>query len=76
MTEFNPKPDQLIALFIQMDTNYMQFFFLYRWMSKTPTYIHFQVKKILSPFTSNRVAIAEGKLEELYKAIPFPDKER
>lgn len=38
--------------------------------------IYEEVKKILSPFTSNRVAIAEGKLEELYKAIPFPDKER
>lgn len=38
--------------------------------------IHFQVKQVLLPFTSNRVAVAEGKLEELYTAIPFPDKER
>lgn len=38
--------------------------------------IYEEVKKALLPFTSNPVAVADGKLEELYSTIPFPDKER
>lgn len=39
-------------------------------------YILFQAKQVLSPYTCNPVAVSEGKLEKLYSAIPFPDKER
>ncbi|TNN51799.1 putative methyltransferase [Liparis tanakae] len=35
-----------------------------------------EVKQTLLPYTSTRVTLTEGKLEELYSAIPFPDKER
>ncbi|TKS67601.1 putative methyltransferase [Collichthys lucidus] len=35
-----------------------------------------EVRQILLPYTSSPVAAANGKLEELYSAIPFPDKER
>ncbi|XP_068592798.1 putative methyltransferase DDB_G0268948 isoform X2 [Cebidichthys violaceus] len=35
-----------------------------------------EVRQVLLPYTSNRVSVADGKLEELYSAIPFPDKER
>ncbi|XP_034550015.1 putative methyltransferase DDB_G0268948 [Notolabrus celidotus] len=38
--------------------------------------IYEEVKQRLLPYTSNPVSVAEGKLEELYSAIPFPDKER
>jgi len=38
--------------------------------------IPFQVKQALLPYTSARITLTEGKLEELYSAIPFPDKER
>lgn len=31
---------------------------------------------MLKPYTNSAVAVADGKLEELYSAIPFPDKER
>ncbi|XP_070771276.1 putative methyltransferase DDB_G0268948 [Enoplosus armatus] len=39
-------------------------------------HIYEEVKHVLLPHTSNQVAVAEGKLDELYSAIPFPDKER
>ncbi|KAK5890709.1 hypothetical protein CesoFtcFv8_014203 [Champsocephalus esox] len=35
-----------------------------------------EVRQVLLPYTSNQVAVALGKLEELYSAIPFHDKER
>ncbi|XP_056286582.1 uncharacterized protein zgc:162396 isoform X2 [Pseudoliparis swirei] len=35
-----------------------------------------EVKQALLPYTSARITLTEGKLEELYSAIPFPDKER
>lgn len=35
-----------------------------------------QVKQALSPYTSNPVVASEAKLEALYSAIPYPDKER
>ncbi|XP_070694125.1 putative methyltransferase DDB_G0268948 [Pempheris klunzingeri] len=38
--------------------------------------IYEEVKQVLLPYTSDQVAVADGKLEELYSAIPFPDKER
>ncbi|CAN9497947.1 unnamed protein product [Ophioblennius macclurei] len=38
--------------------------------------IYEEVKKELFPYTSRQVAVADNKLEELYSAIPFPDKER
>ncbi|XP_068428987.1 putative methyltransferase DDB_G0268948 [Clinocottus analis] len=38
-------------------------------------HLYEEVKQELLPFTNTRVSIAEGKLEELYSAIPFPDKE-
>ncbi|KAG7235130.1 hypothetical protein INR49_025235 [Caranx melampygus] len=40
------------------------------------SHIYEEVKQLLSPFTSSPVAVADGKLEELYSAIPFPEKER
>ncbi|XP_041807262.1 putative methyltransferase DDB_G0268948 [Chelmon rostratus] len=39
-------------------------------------HIYDEVKQVLLPYTSSQVAVADGKLEELYSAIPFPDKER
>ncbi|XP_030614534.1 putative methyltransferase DDB_G0268948 [Archocentrus centrarchus] len=38
--------------------------------------IYEEMKQSLQPYTSNPVAVADNKLEELYSAIPFPDKER
>ncbi|XP_034417765.1 uncharacterized protein zgc:162396 [Cyclopterus lumpus] len=35
-----------------------------------------EVRQELLPYTSTRVTVSDGKLEELYSAIPFPDKER
>ncbi|KAM6979075.1 putative methyltransferase [Tautogolabrus adspersus] len=40
------------------------------------SHIYEEVKQALLPYTTNPVAACEGKLEELYSAIPFPDKER
>ncbi|XP_069009739.1 putative methyltransferase DDB_G0268948 [Embiotoca jacksoni] len=39
-------------------------------------HIYDEGKQVLLPYTSNPVLVTEGKLEELYSAIPFPDKER
>ncbi|XP_062311790.1 putative methyltransferase DDB_G0268948 [Osmerus eperlanus] len=38
--------------------------------------IHAEFKKSLLPYTSTRVAVADSKLQDLYAAIPFPEKER
>ncbi|XP_057192790.1 putative methyltransferase DDB_G0268948 isoform X2 [Triplophysa rosa] len=38
--------------------------------------IYEDVKQVLLPFTSTKVAVANNKLQDLYEAIPFPDKER
>ncbi|XP_030642277.1 putative methyltransferase DDB_G0268948 [Chanos chanos] len=35
-----------------------------------------EVLKVLRPYTSERVAVANTKLQGLYNAIPFPEKER
>uniref|UniRef100_G3NC09 Zgc:162396 n=1 Tax=Gasterosteus aculeatus aculeatus TaxID=481459 RepID=G3NC09_GASAC len=50
--------------------------FHYQGCGERLNHMYEEVKQVLLPFTSNRVAVAEGKLEELYTAIPFPDKER
>lgn len=39
-------------------------------------HIYKEANQVLLPYTSERVVRAENKLEELYSAIPFPDKER
>ncbi|TDH07139.1 hypothetical protein EPR50_G00120480 [Perca flavescens] len=39
-------------------------------------HVYKEVKEVLLPYTNNQVAVSESKLEELYSAIPFPDKER
>ncbi|XP_058479300.1 putative methyltransferase DDB_G0268948 [Solea solea] len=40
------------------------------------THIFKEMKQTLMPHTNNRVAVCENKLEDLYAAITFPDKER
>ncbi|KAL7881307.1 hypothetical protein AOLI_G00081550 [Acnodon oligacanthus] len=35
-----------------------------------------EVLKVLLPYYSSRIAVADSKLQDLYEAIPFPDKER
>ncbi|KAJ8012635.1 hypothetical protein DPEC_G00044940 [Dallia pectoralis] len=40
------------------------------------TDIYNEVNKVLLPYTSTQVDVAYSKLEGLYAAIPFPDKER
>ncbi|XP_061579933.1 putative methyltransferase DDB_G0268948 [Cololabis saira] len=39
-------------------------------------HIYQGVKRVLAPYTSNPAIEAEGKLEGVFSAIPFPDKER
>ncbi|XP_037345460.2 putative methyltransferase DDB_G0268948 [Pungitius pungitius] len=50
--------------------------FNYQGCGERLNHIYEEVKQVLLPFTSKRAAVADGKLEELYTAIPFPDKER
>ncbi|CAB1328604.1 unnamed protein product [Coregonus sp. 'balchen'] len=40
------------------------------------TDIYDEFKKVLLPYTSTQVAVPNTKLQDLYAAIPFPDKER
>ncbi|XP_041856976.1 putative methyltransferase DDB_G0268948 [Melanotaenia boesemani] len=35
-----------------------------------------EVRQVLKPYTTKPVALCESKLEDLYSAIPYPDKER
>ena len=35
-----------------------------------------QVREVLLPYTSSQVAVASNKLQELFEAIPFLDKQR
>lgn len=67
------KPGGCMALLCFSDSKTK---FHYQDCGERLNHIYEEVKQTLSPFASNRVAIAEGKLEELYRAIPFPDKER
>ncbi|XP_078119395.1 putative methyltransferase DDB_G0268948 [Sander vitreus] len=39
-------------------------------------HVYEEVRQVLLPYTNNQVAVSESKLQELYSAIPFPDKER
>ncbi|XP_070832680.1 putative methyltransferase DDB_G0268948 [Chaetodon trifascialis] len=40
------------------------------------SYIYGEVHQVLQLYATSPVAVSEGKLQELYSAIPFPDKER
>lgn len=50
--------------------------FRYQNCGERLSHIYEEVRQLLRPFTSGPVAVADGKLEELYSAIPFPEKER
>lgn len=50
--------------------------FFYKDCGERLRQVYAEVKKVLLPYTSQQVAVADGKLEELYIDIPFPDKER
>ncbi|XP_051564712.1 putative methyltransferase DDB_G0268948 isoform X2 [Myxocyprinus asiaticus] len=39
-------------------------------------YIYEDVRQVLRPYTSSMVTVANIKLQDLFEAIPFPDKER
>lgn len=67
------KPGGCIALLGFSDLNTK---FCYQDCGEKLFQIYDEVKKVLLPYTSHQVAVADGKLEELYSAIPFPDKER
>ncbi|CAK6964412.1 putative methyltransferase DDB_G0268948 [Scomber scombrus] len=67
------KPRGCMALLGFSDTNT---WFHYQTCGETLGHIYEEVKQILMPYTSSPVGVADGKLEELYRAIPFPDKER
>ncbi|CAL8240527.1 unnamed protein product [Merluccius merluccius] len=40
------------------------------------TRIYREVREVLLPYTSGQVSVANNKLQELFGAIPFPDKHR
>ncbi|XP_028249372.1 putative methyltransferase DDB_G0268948 [Parambassis ranga] len=67
------KPRGCIALLGFTDANTR---FYYHGCGERLNHIYDEVKQTLLPYTSGPVAVSEGKLEELYSAIPFPDKER
>ncbi|XP_010750250.2 putative methyltransferase DDB_G0268948 [Larimichthys crocea] len=67
------KPRGCMALLGYSDTNLR---FHYQDCGERLSHIFQEVRQILLPYTSSPVAAANGKLEELYSAIPFPDKER
>ncbi|XP_053184992.1 putative methyltransferase DDB_G0268948 [Scomber japonicus] len=67
------KPRGCMALLGFSDTNTR---FHYQTCGETIGHIYEEVKQKLKPYTSSPVGVADGKLEELYRAIPFPDKER
>ncbi|XP_034741658.1 putative methyltransferase DDB_G0268948 [Etheostoma cragini] len=67
------KPRGCIALLGFSDSNTR---FTYQDCGERLNHIYDEVKQVLLPYTNNQVALAESKLEALYSAIPFPDKER
>ncbi|XP_074514324.1 putative methyltransferase DDB_G0268948 isoform X1 [Sebastes fasciatus] len=67
------KPRGCVALLGFSDTNTKLH---YKDCGERLNHIYEEVRQVLSPYTNNQVAVAEGKLQELYSAIPFPDKER
>ncbi|XP_012731630.2 putative methyltransferase DDB_G0268948 [Fundulus heteroclitus] len=67
------KPRGCIALLGFIDTNIS---LNYKDCGDKLNRIYQEVKELLQPYTSNPVAASESKLQDLYDAIPFPDKER
>lgn len=67
------KPGGCVALLGFMDNNTR---LCYKDCGERLDLIYAEVKQALAPYTSGPVAVSEGKLDELYSAIPFPDKER
>uniref|UniRef100_UPI0037E8DE01 putative methyltransferase DDB_G0268948 n=1 Tax=Semicossyphus pulcher TaxID=241346 RepID=UPI0037E8DE01 len=67
------KPRGCMALLCFSDSNTKLY---YQDCGERLVHIYKEVKQVLLPYTSSPVAVTEGKLEELYSAIPFPDKER
>ncbi|KAM4558366.1 putative methyltransferase [Odontesthes bonariensis] len=67
------KPGGCMALlgFIDTDTR-----FIYKDCGDRLNPFYQEVRQALLPYTSKPVAVAMSKLEEMYSAIPFPDKER
>ncbi|KAG9271197.1 putative methyltransferase DDB-G0268948 [Astyanax mexicanus] len=66
------KPRGCIALLGYTD----QFYMHYGSCGDRLNHIYPDVKKVLLPYTSRQLAEANSKLQDLYEAIPFPDKER
>lgn len=67
------KPGGCIALLGFADSNTK---LRYRDCGEQLSHIYKEANQVLRPYTSERVAVSESKLEKLYSAIPFPDKER
>ncbi|XP_071756919.2 putative methyltransferase DDB_G0268948 [Centroberyx gerrardi] len=67
------KPRGCVALLGYSETNTRLH---YRACGDRLNRIYEEVKEVLSPYTSTQVAVANNKLEKLFSAIPFPDKER
>ncbi|XP_026150420.1 putative methyltransferase DDB_G0268948 [Mastacembelus armatus] len=67
------KPGGCIALLGFTDSSTRHY---YQNCGERLNHIYKEVKQVLGPYTSNPVAVCDTKLEELYKDIPFPDKER
>lgn len=67
------KPGGCMALLGFTDNNIR---FIYKDCGDKLNHIYQEVKELLKPYTSDPVAASESKLEELYSAIPFPEKER
>ncbi|XP_066497425.1 putative methyltransferase DDB_G0268948 [Hoplias malabaricus] len=53
-----------------------QFHFSYGTCGDRLDTIYNEVKDVLLPYTSGQIAVTNSKLQDLYEAIPFPDKER
>ncbi|XP_042350621.1 uncharacterized methyltransferase-like C25B8.10 [Plectropomus leopardus] len=67
------KPRGCLALLSFSDTNTR---LCYQDCGERLNCIYKEVKQVLLPYTNHQVAVCDGKLKELYSAIPFPDKER
>ncbi|XP_017276120.1 putative methyltransferase DDB_G0268948 [Kryptolebias marmoratus] len=67
------KPGGCIALlgFSEVNLN-----FNYKDCGEEINQIYQEVKKVLQPYTSNPVAVSDSKLQDLFSAIPYPDKKR
>uniref|UniRef100_A0A1A8SL37 Methyltransferase type 11 domain-containing protein n=1 Tax=Nothobranchius rachovii TaxID=451742 RepID=A0A1A8SL37_9TELE len=67
------KPGGCIALLGFSETNLK---FHYKDIGDKLDQIYQEVKQLLQPYTSSPVAISDSKLDAMYSAISFPDKER